>query len=46
MVEINDEIWYRMQCHEVFSLLPIRGTHYPMFSANVLFDDNDLEDLN
>jgi len=40
--EINGEIWYRLQCHQVFSLFPINFGGQPMFNTNVMFDDEDL----
>jgi hypothetical protein len=44
-VEIDGEIWYRLQCHVVFDLLPPSNHSNLIFNNNVLFDDNSLETL-
>ena len=41
-VEIDNEIWYKLQCHVAFDLLPV--SHRVLFNTNVMFDDNDLTD--
>ena len=42
-VEINGEIWYKLQCHQVFDLFPINHIGNPFFNTNILIDDKDLE---
>jgi ABC-type multidrug transport system permease subunit len=42
-VWINGEYWYRLQCHAVFELMPVRFGSKPLFKSNVLFDDDALE---
>ncbi len=37
--EIDGEIWYRLQCHEVFDLMPINVGVQPLFNTNVMFDN-------
>jgi len=38
---INSEIWYRLQCHEVISLLS-GNVATLLFKTNVMFDNDDL----
>ncbi len=40
--EINNEIWYRLQAHNVFDLLPINFGGKVTYNTNVMFDDNAL----
>ena len=40
--EINNEVWYKLQCHEVFTLLPIKMGRPVLFNSNVLFNDTEL----
>jgi len=42
-VEINNEIWYRLQCHSVFDLFPINMGGRLYINTNVLFDDDELK---
>ena len=42
-VEVNGEIWYKLQCWEAFDLLPIIFGKRPLFNTNVMFDENDLK---
>ncbi len=35
-MEIDGEIWYRLQCHNAFDILPIKSR--PLFKTNVMFD--------
>lgn len=42
-VEINGEIWYRLQIHNVFSLLPNSDGNKLLYKTNVMIEDNDLE---
>jgi hypothetical protein len=37
--EIQGETWYKIQCWDVFNLLPPRFTSKPLFNTNVMFDD-------
>lgn len=39
----DNVVWYRLQCHEVFSLLPINFGGKVTFNSNVMFDDNALK---
>ena len=41
--EINGEIWYRLQCWNVFDLLPSNFGGQPLFNTNVMFDDEALK---
>lgn len=41
-IEIKNEIWYKLQCHNVFSLFPVNIGSLLMFSTNVMFDEEDL----
>jgi len=41
-VEIENETWYRLQCHNVFELFPIRFGGKTLFKTNVMFDDDEL----
>jgi hypothetical protein len=41
-MEIDGEIWYRLQAHSVFDLLPINFGGQPTYNINVMFDDKDL----
>lgn len=40
--EINNEIWYKLQCYDVFDLLPIKMGSPLYFKTNVLFDDKGI----
>ena len=40
-VEIDNEIWYKLQCHRVFELFPIISS-MALFNSNVMFDDKEL----
>ena len=42
--EINNEIWYKLQAHQVFDLLPIYFSGRPTYNTNVLIDEKDLTD--
>lgn len=42
-IEVENEVWYRLQCHQVFDLFSISND--PMFNTNVMFDDNILQEL-
>ena len=45
-VVIDGKKWYRLQCHQVFNLLPINSsTNRLLFNTNILFDKGDLEDI-
>jgi len=41
-LQINNEAWYRLQCHNVFDLFTINFGRQPMFGTNVMFDDSAL----
>lgn len=42
-IEINNEIWYKLQMHEAISLFPINFGDYPFYNTTIMFDDdNDL----
>ena len=40
--EIDGETWYRLQCHNVFDLLPTSAAFASLFNTNVMFDDESL----
>lgn len=41
--EINGEIWYRLQCWDVFGLLPINFGGKSFFKPNVMFDSESIK---
>ena len=41
-VEINGDVWYKLQCHQVFDLFPINFGRIPFFNLNVMIDDENL----
>ena len=41
--EINGEIWYRLQCHVVFDIMPIIVGMRQLFNTNVMFDEEALK---
>ena len=41
-VEIDGEIWYKLQAHQVFDLLPINVGGRPTYNTNVLIDEKHL----
>ena len=41
-VEVENETWYRLQCHNIFDLFLINFGGQPMFNTNVMFDDEAL----
>lgn len=43
MVIIENKIWYKLQCHNVFELFPISIGNEVRFNTNVMFDDEDLK---
>ena len=43
MVEIDGEKWYKLQCHQVFALLPNSAGSKLLFRTSVMFDEKDLE---
>ena len=40
--EIDSEIWYKLLCHNVFELFPMRLGSRPYFNTNVMFDEKAL----
>lgn len=42
-VEIDNEIWYKLQCWDAFNLLPSNFGGQPLFETNVMFDDTSLK---
>jgi len=42
---INGETWYKLQCHEVFNLLPTNNGFLSLFNTNILFEDEDLDEF-
>jgi len=43
---INGEVWYKLQAHHVFSLLPIgRSFGDTYYKTTILFDEDDLIEL-
>ena len=41
--EIDGEVWYRLQCHQVFSLLPIQPGAFQFLQSNIMIDDEELK---
>jgi len=41
--EIDGKIWYRLQCHNIFNLMPIRNGGQLLFNTNVMFDEEALK---
>lgn len=41
--KINGETWYRLQCWNIFELLPSDFGGQPSFKPNVMFDDDALK---
>lgn len=39
---INDEVWYRLQCHHVFDILPSNHGGLSFINTNIMFDDEVL----
>jgi hypothetical protein len=42
-VEIEGDIWYRLQAHNVFDILALDGTDKLLYSPNIMFDDDSLK---
>lgn len=42
-VLIDGEVWYKLRCHNVFHLFSVNFGVRPMFSENVMFDDEALK---
>lgn len=42
--EINGEVWYKLQCHQAFELLPIDFGGKTLFNTNIMFDSESLSD--
>ncbi|KKN88682.1 hypothetical protein LCGC14_0245730 [marine sediment metagenome] len=40
--EIDGEVWYKLQCHTVFELLPTGVGLSTLFNTNIMFDDESL----
>jgi len=40
--EINGEIWYRLQMHNVMTLFPVGLNSQILFNTNILIEDKDL----
>lgn len=40
---INNKVWFKLQCYEVFDLLPTRVGSPPLFNTNVMLDMGDIE---
>lgn len=41
-VIIDDETWYKLQCHNVFDLFPMNFGSRALFNTNIMIDDSDL----
>lgn len=41
-IKIDNKVWFRLQTHSVFDLLPINFGSNALFNTNVMFDDNEL----
>ncbi len=44
-VVVNNETWYKLQCHNAFSLFPMNGSFHPSFKSNVMFDSEALDSV-
>jgi len=42
---INGDVWYRLQCHQVFSLFPTDVGIKILFNSNIMINDEDLNDV-
>ena len=42
---INGETWYRLQAHDVFSLLPVGNGINVLYNTNIMFDNDELKEL-
>jgi hypothetical protein len=42
---INGQTWYKLQCWDCFNLMPPNFGGFPLFETNVMFDDEDLEEI-
>jgi hypothetical protein len=42
-IKIEEEIWHRLQCWQVFDLLPVNFGGRPLFNSNVMFDQEVLK---
>lgn len=38
---IDGEVWYKLQCHEVFNVLPIQTGSRPLFKTNIMIEFKD-----
>jgi len=43
--EYDDIPWYRLQLHEVMSILPISGMFDVKYRTNIMFDELDLKEI-
>lgn len=41
--EIEGEIWYKLQAHQVFDLLPVNPGGQLYFNTNILIDERDID---
>ena len=44
-VIIDNETWYKLQANVVFDLFTINYGFSPLINVNIMFDDNDLENV-
>jgi len=42
-VIIDNCVWFKLQAHSVFELLPINFGGQPTYSTNIMFDEKDLK---
>lgn len=42
LIVIDAKNWYRLQCHQVFDILPINFGGKMLFNSNVMFEDAHL----
>lgn len=43
-VVINGEIWYKLQAHQVFDILPNPTGSAVLYSTEIMFDEKDLKE--
>lgn len=44
-VELNGETWYKLQCWDVFSLMPCSNGGPLLFKTTVMFDETEMKKI-
>lgn len=42
---IGGEVWYKLQAHQVMSLLPVSNNSAILFNTNIMIDNQSLESI-